>query len=203
MQTHEEHYDEGRPTTPPRSGSRTVQFTPSEAREAFLDFHQQEFHLVVAFLMIYGAVRQDAEDAAQEAFVDAWRLTNRPGGWETIDAPRGWIRKIALRKYYRLQKEGSLSRRIVTELTEIIPRDQAPDHGELTVQTEFVRAVIRELDPDTRIVMAYHIDGFRSAEIARQLGVDSQRIRDLLKKGRKALKARLIALRGNDGRQGK
>jgi RNA polymerase sigma factor (sigma-70 family) len=180
-----------------------VQFTPAEAREAFLDFLQQEYRLVAAFLMICGAMRQDAEDAAQEAFLDAWRLANRPGGWETIDAPRGWIRKVALRKYYRLQKEGSLSRRIVKELTEIIPIDPAPDHGELTVQTEFVRAVIRELDPDTRIVMAYQIDGFRPAEIARQLGVDSQRIRDLIKKGRKDLKARLIALRGRDGRQGK
>jgi RNA polymerase sigma factor (sigma-70 family) len=203
MQTHEEHHDEGRLTKSPRSGSRTVQFTPSEAREAFLDFHQQEYLNVVAFLMITGAVRQDAEDAAQEAFLDAWRLANRPGGWETIDTPRGWIRKVALRKYNRLQKEGSLKRRIVTELTEIIPIDHTPDHGELTVQTEFVRAVIRELDPDTRIVMAYHIDGFRPAEIARQLSVDSQRIRDLIKKGRKDLKARLIALRGHNERQGK
>lgn len=203
MQTHEEHHDEGRSATSPRSGSRTVQFTPSEAREAFLDFHQHEYLNVVAFLMINGAVRQDAEDAAQEAFLDAWQLANRPGGWETIDTPRGWIRKVALRKYYRLQKEGSLKRRIVTELTEIIPIDKAPDHGELAVQTEFVRAVIRELDPDTRIVMAYHIDGFRPAEIARQLSVDAQRIRDLIKKGRKVLKARLIALRGHNERQGK
>ncbi len=197
MTPHEGYRGDDRPLQPSWSGSRTVQFNPTEARKEYLDLHEQEYRPVVAFLMTCGAVIQDAEDAAQEAFLDLWRLTQRPGGWEGIETPRGWIRRVALRKYYRFQKEGGL--RVVMDLTDAYPLDGRDDHSELTVQTEFVRATLRELDADTRIVMAFLIDGFKSAEIARLVGTTDQKVRDLIKKGRKALRTELVALKKNNG----
>jgi RNA polymerase sigma-70 factor (ECF subfamily) len=199
MTPHEGYSGGDRPLQPSWSGSRTVQFNPGEARKAYLDMHEREYRAVVAFLMTCGAVIQDAEDSTQEAFLDLWRLTQRPGGWESIEMPRGWIRRVALRKYYRFQKEGGLRGRVVMDLTDTYPLDERDDHSELTVQTEFVRAILRELDADTRIVMAFLIDGFKSAEIARQVGTTDQKVRDLIKKGRKTLRTELVALRKNNG----
>jgi RNA polymerase sigma factor (sigma-70 family) len=183
-----------------RAASRTVQFTPTEARAAYLDFHQQEFSLVVSFVMTCGAVREDAEDAAQDAFIDLWRLTEQPGGWECIESPRGWIRKVALRKYYRIQKEGSLKNDVVVrELTASLPRHKISDHAELTVMTEFVRSALRDLDLDTRVVMAFTLDDFQPIDIARILNVSDQKIRDQIKKGRRILRVALAPLRESDG----
>lgn len=202
MQSSDEYFRDERFTQSSSHLSGTTQLHPAAIRKSFLDFHQREYAPVIAFLVKCGAMFHDAEDAAQEAFLEAWRLTETPGQWETVEEPRGWIRTVALRKYYRIHREGGrLRSRAVEQITEVIPRDLPLDHGELTIQTEFVRAILRELDADTRVVMAFHIDGFKSAEIARHLGVSSQKIRDLTKKGRKALKEGLLPLRECDGRQ--
>jgi DNA-directed RNA polymerase specialized sigma24 family protein len=69
------------------------------------------------------------------------------------------------------------------------------DHADLTTQGMFVLAELRRLDKDTRTVMAFYIDGFTSVEIARQLKITDQKVRDLVKKGRKTLARRLSPLR--------
>lgn len=188
---------QGDATPQPRmSTSRTVRLKPAKARAAFLDFHQQEYLRVIAFMMTSCLVAQDAEDAVQEAFIDLWRTTQRPGGWESIESPRGWIRTVALRKHYRIiesQKARGIRVPVVADLTE-------PIHSTITVETEFVRSCLRQLDPDTRIVMAFLVDGFKLAEVARHLNISDQKARDLAKKGRKALKVGLVALSGSNGR---
>lgn len=178
------------------------QVTTEAARSSFLDFVSQEYHGVIIFLMKYGAMRQDAEDAAQEAFAEAWRLTKLPAGWDSIKQPRAWIRRVAYRKYAR---PPGLRKRVQSYPVETIA-DNRPaveiNHGDLIIQTEFVRSILRGLDPETRIVMAFHIDGFKPLEIASELGITAQKVYDLTKKGRKALRAGLVvALREQDRRQ--
>ncbi len=182
-------------------GGPTTADTPEEVREAFLDFFQREYGAVIAFLMGYGAVHEDAEDATQDAFVDAWELAKRPGAWFRIANPRAWIRTVALRKYRR--PPGARKRVpsfLVAEVGEPQPLRGIVEHGELTVQTEFVRSVLRDLDHDVRAVLAFSMDGFNSVEIARYLDLTDQHVRDLLKKGRKALRTSLIPLREQHGR---
>lgn len=193
------HFDDGEDLT---SGPITVPYAPEAVREALLDFFQREHAGVIAFLMTYGAIRQDAEDAAQEAFADAWVLTTHPGDWERIAYPRAWIRTVALRKYHR----PAGRRKRVKEILTSAPLDRAGgagtvDHGELAAQTEFVRSILRDLAPDVRAVMAYHVDGFPSVQIACHLNMTDQQVRDLTKKGRRALKAGLGALMERGGRQ--
>ena len=75
-------------------------------------------------------------------------------------------------------------------------------HDELTVQTEFVRSILRELAADVRAVLVFHMDGFSSIEIAHHLGMTDQQVRDLIKKGRKTLRAGMVALEdGGDRRR--
>ncbi len=70
-------------------------------RDRFFEFFDAEYVLVVRFLMRCGASLHDAEDAAQEAFADAWVQMGRDGKWADVAEPRGWIRRVALRKYRR------------------------------------------------------------------------------------------------------
>ena len=56
---------------------------------------------VTGNITVMPASLHDAEDAAQEAFADAWVQMGRDGKWADVAEPRGWIRRVALRKYQR------------------------------------------------------------------------------------------------------
>lgn len=73
----------------------------AEVRAGFLEFFDREYLRVVRFVMRCGASFQDAEDAAQEAFAEAWALTEPPCKWAAVDDPQGWIRAVAVRRYLR------------------------------------------------------------------------------------------------------
>jgi RNA polymerase sigma-70 factor (ECF subfamily) len=185
------------------SGPANDEALRQAAREAFLDFFQAEYEKVIVFLIRYGAIHQDAEDAAQDAFVDAWSLTLQPGAWENVTRPRGWIRVVALRKYHRPTGQR---RPMPGILVADVPEDSrgafdVVTHDELTVQTEFVRSILRDLVADVRAVMAFAMDGFSPVEIAQHLGMTDQQVRDLIKKGRKTLRAGLVVLKEGDRRR--
>lgn len=164
----------------------------TRVRADFLEFYDRQFPYIVRFLIYVGANPQDAENATQEAFIDAWHLTAPPGKWADIEQPDGWIRTVALRKCWRN------SRMIlpVADSQEMPQPDS--DHGELTPQTLAVLDALHSLDLEARAVMAFHMDGFTSVEIAVLLDITDQRARDLLKKARKILRKTLAdTLPGN------
>lgn len=184
-------------------GSTTENFDLEITRADFLDFLHQEYNGAIAVVVMSGATRQDAEEAVQEAFLDAWQVAKKPGEWKMIYNPRGWIRTVALRKY---QRPHGLRRRVSTfpvpDITAHETLNSSTDHSELTVQVEVVRSTLRNLDPTTQTVMALCIDGFSAMEIAVHLDIKVQRVYDLVKKGRKALSdaLELTASREHDRR---
>lgn len=60
-----------------RAGPAVTMYT---MRQAFLEFLDAEYHLVVRFMMRNGAGLCEAEDATQEAFTRGWRKVAR-GQW--------------------------------------------------------------------------------------------------------------------------
>ncbi len=174
---------------------------PDEVRDAILNLWQEEAEKIIAFVILHGATKEQAEDAVQDAFIEAWGLPNIPGEWEKIHNPSGWIRTVAVRKCSRAYRKTS--REVVSELTQPLTQDGPADPGELTVQTQLILAILRRLDADTRLVMSLHIQGYRSVEIAGIMGIDGQKARDLKKKGRKALIAELCAMGELSGWGGK
>lgn len=166
----------------------------AEIRADFLAFYDREYLPVVRFVMRCGAGLQAAEDAVQDAFVDAWALTTRPDAWMAIADPRGWIRRVALRKYRR---PPGKHRRPVTIPVSDLPEMPLPGHSQmdLTNDTLLVVAVLRRLDPEMQAAMAFHLDGFTGPQIASQLGITDQKARDLLKAARKILARDLAGLK--------
>jgi RNA polymerase sigma factor (sigma-70 family) len=143
-------------------------------RTAFLDFYDREWAPVLRFLVRLGASGEDAQDAAQEAFIDLWILMKKPGEWEEIREPRAWIRTVARRKYTR---SGNWRRAPGTVPVAVVPDRPRTDldHGELSAQAQCVRSVLQGLDDDCRVVMAFLLDGFSQIAISRHLGISDQR----------------------------
>jgi RNA polymerase sigma factor (sigma-70 family) len=180
-----------------------ARMTPSEpvaataelggGRAGFVNFYDREYPQVLRFLMRFGASLQAAEDAGQQAFLEAWAMP--PGLWADIADPRAWIRTLALRRYWR---PPGARRRLLTQPLVDRDIDETPQpgegHADLTPGTLFVVDALRSLDSDSRAVMAFHLDGFKAPEIAVQLGITGQQARDLLKKARKILGRKLAGL---------
>ena len=152
-------------------------------RQSVLLLFDQHYHLVVRFVMICGANAQDAEDAAQEAFIEALRRAD-DGRWEAVREPAGWLRRVALRRYQRMIKRNPTFG--LPTYSDTQPTGE-PDPSDLAPATLDVLSALRRLDPNCRAVMAFHLDGFSAAETAAHLQITSQQARDLLKKARREL----------------
>jgi RNA polymerase sigma factor (sigma-70 family) len=165
--------------------------------DKFLDFYEHAKPLVERFLTLSGASREDAQDAAQEAFTEGWLLVRR-GKWtqQEVENPAAWIRQVAYRRYRR--PPGS-RRRIasVPAAPHDLPDHVSADHAEPTVQALTVLGALDQLaDAEARAVIALDIDDMPGPQIAQILGVDEQRVRDLRKKARNHLKRYLPAAPG-------
>jgi RNA polymerase sigma factor (sigma-70 family) len=148
----------------------------------FVGGYTQEFSGLVWFLMSLGASAHEAADVAQTAFTEACPA------WPTIRCPRAWLRQVASRIYYRQLNRAETP-------VESLPDRQGPLSAaaatELRDEARTVLAALASLPPKQREVMAWHIDGFGSAEIAATLHIDPAAVRQNLVKARRNLKKKL------------
>jgi DNA-directed RNA polymerase specialized sigma24 family protein len=191
-------YPAGQPPAPSNDHMDTAARL-GQVRSAWLDFYDSEYLEVVRFVMRAGADLAAAEDAAQEAFVASWELTQEPARWQTIQDQRGWIRTVALRKYRR---PPGPRRRLPLATGADVPDHPDPGHdpAELTAQTLLVLQALHRLEEGTRTAMAFHLDGFPARIIADRMdqlghaGITEQKVRDLLQKARRHLRRDLARL---------
>ena len=161
-----------------------------QVRTEWISFYDTHYHRVVRFVMYNGASQEDAHDAAQEAFIESWALmSSNPGRWQAITGKEAWIRTVALR---RCRRPSGPRKRPLTAGDEIpdLP-DPGPGHEELTVQAQEVLRALRALDEEARTVMAFDLDEIATADIARELDITQQRVRDVKKRARTILKQEL------------
>jgi RNA polymerase sigma factor (sigma-70 family) len=161
-----------------------------QVRAEWVDFFDAHYHRVVRFLMHNGASLADAQDAAQEAFIESFQLMSQsPERWAAVTGKPTWIRTVALRRYRR---PPGPRRRPLTVGDAIPDRPVlGPGHDELTVQAHLVLQALQALDEEARAVMAFDLDGIPAADTAGALGVTQQRVRDIRKKARTVLKQEL------------
>jgi RNA polymerase sigma factor (sigma-70 family) len=171
-------------------GAGSVAPKKTAGLSAFVEFYDREYHLVVRFVMNCGASLAAAEDAAQDAFLDAWKLMSISGKWATVDDPRGWIRTVALNKYRRptgFRKTPPTILHPIMDDTE----DAQVNLVDLSASALHVIDALRGLEPELQAVMAFDLDGFTAAEAGRYLSLTDQQVRDRRKKARKILAGNL------------
>jgi RNA polymerase sigma factor (sigma-70 family) len=150
---------------------------------------ESQYHKVIRFVIYMGASHSDAQDAAQEAFCEALSLArNKPDEWLGMapKAKQAWIRTVASRRYLRPAGPRVQPLTVTSE----IPDRPAPGPGHATaiIEKQEVLRALRSLPEEERSVAAFDIDDIPTADIARELDISEQRVRDIRKKYRAKLK---------------
>lgn len=177
------------PARPPkavaRGGPVEDLVATAERRQPVLMLFEQQYHPVVRFVTFCGASDQDAQDATQEAFIEALRRAD-DGRWTLVSNPEGWLRRVALHRYRRMIRRDPARSRPLTPDEDRMPTSE-PGPSDLAPETVDTLCALRRLPPDCRVVLAFHLDGFSSVEVAAFLDITPQQARDLLKKARRLL----------------
>lgn len=153
----------------------------------FNEFFRREIAALVAFLIKTGFRRHDAEDAAAEAMTRAYER------WESLDAPRGWVRTTA---YNFAVNQAKRAHDNVARCVAGGWCDSENDHVDQSVVLYEQHQVLRMLallPPRQRLIMSWHLDGFSIAEIAEQENMPSATVRSTLRHARTRLKAEYLA----------
>jgi RNA polymerase sigma-70 factor (ECF subfamily) len=139
--------------------------------------------------------RQMAEDATQQAFLQAWRAAST---FEADKDPAPWLATITRRVAIDIQR--SEARRPSTSL-EVTSADEPalvslPPSPEAVWETWQVREAIDALQPEEReVVRLQHIEGHSQSEIAAQLGVALGTVKSRSHRAHQHLATRLKHLR--------
>jgi RNA polymerase sigma factor (sigma-70 family) len=146
----------------------------------FTLFYTADMPKLVGFLIVQGARSSVAADLAQDAMTEAYRQ------WDTIDAPRAWVRMVASRKWWRWARREHMEvpQDELSESSTLLSPEQS---AEIEHQHAFLK-MVRELPQAQRQVMAWTYDGYFPTEIAALLGKDPATVRSLLRTAREALK---------------
>jgi RNA polymerase sigma factor (sigma-70 family) len=136
-----------------------------------------------------------AEDATQQAFVQAWQAADR---FESDRELAPWLATIARRVAIDIHRRES--RRAAEALADVPEADPAlvtmPAGLEQWYEAWQVRQAIDQLSPDEReVVRLQHLEGFTHAEIAERLGVPAGTVKSRSHRAHQRLAIQLRALR--------
>jgi RNA polymerase sigma-70 factor (ECF subfamily) len=147
----------------------------------FDQFFVDEFRKIVRTVMLAGAGFEDASDAVHEAMI----LAHARFG--SLDRPAAWVRRVAVRIYTR-KAVRALQVRRREQLAAQGGKPAQPDDDSLV---DVVRAVLEDLPPVQRMVLALTIDGYTPAEIASIVDRLPATVRTNLRHARRAMAAGL------------
>ncbi len=132
-----------------------------------------------------------AEDVAQEAFVEAWRDLPRLRDPARVGS---WIAGIARNLAHRWERHTARRRRREATAMQAPPEIVATPHDS-TVEREtrtLVREALAEIPEAYReVLVLYYMQGHSVAEVANGLGVSEDVVKQRLSRGRRALRASL------------
>ncbi|MFC0436735.1 RNA polymerase sigma factor [Kutzneria buriramensis] len=150
---------------------------PDTTAEEFAGFYRATTKPLAAFLLKLGATLPEAADIAQDTMAKAFQQ------WHSIEHPKAWAHRVASREFIRLRVNGRES-----------PVDPLPAgpllRGDEVAGWELRHDLIRGMDllsPRQRQVIAWKLAGYEPAEIAEELGLTGDAVRQHLLRARRTL----------------
>jgi RNA polymerase sigma factor (sigma-70 family) len=153
----------------------------------FDDFFARTFPRVRALAIMLSGNSPDADDAVQNAYVEALRRWDRV---RTHDDPRAWVILVMKQRLGRLARERRRQETLALRLP--VPVSAGPEQ---TAEAREVLAALATLpQPQRAALVLYCLHGHRHQEIAEMLGLRAVTVRVNLHRARQALRHRLGAL---------
>ncbi|WP_229022890.1 RNA polymerase sigma factor [Actinomarinicola tropica] len=150
-----------------------------------LDFDDCFRHHYARLVRSLGAGADGAEEAVQEAFVEAhlrWRTVSR------LDDPVGWVRRVAIRRILNQNRSLLRRTRAVGRLADGARRAEGPP----SLPDDGLAAAIRRLPVRQRIALVlHHLDGLPVREVADAMGVAEGTVKSQLHDARANLRTML------------
>lgn len=138
-------------------------------------------------IVLLGGRPEEAEDAAQRAFEDAFRK------WDTVRTPTAWVRVAARNHFVKGRtRERGLQRRAI-ELHQMMRLEDETDQDLIAqwVDLNWIEQVLAELPSGQRQIVRYVFDGLSTKQIAELLGKNEPNVRSHLRHARNRVKERL------------
>jgi RNA polymerase sigma factor (sigma-70 family) len=169
---------------------------PAEEKARFEDFYREWRAYVREVAVRYVCCREDAEEAADDAFLRVWR----DGFWRKIRNPRAYLAVAARWAASRMRTRPTvaLTRAAASRLVAPHP---LPD--ELTAHRERRRALeeaISRLPERCAIVMGMVRQGLSHRKIALRLGISTKGVEKQAARGRRLLAQRMSPFEDGGGR---
>lgn len=123
-------------------------------KQAFAKIIDMFYGLVVCYLMKRGNQLQDAEDIAQETFLNAYKKINQ---YKNTGSFPGWLLKIAKNLYIdKLRKEKNKASSVESGLIEMLAKNnEAPE--EIVLKKEQVKEIFAKLTPKEQLLLELRI----------------------------------------------
>lgn len=144
---------------------------------------QQSYASIVRALVLAGGSLTAAEDATQEAFIQACLRWNRVSRY---DNPGAWVRRVAINKLRNAHRSRLRGDAAMQRMSADAPVP-SPDEGDSDLL-----AALRRLPYKQRLcAVLFFVEGLSTAEVAETMGITQGSVSQHLNRARTALRAYL------------
>jgi RNA polymerase sigma-70 factor (ECF subfamily) len=168
------------------------------AQHSFTELVERHAHLVYRIALAVTRNPHDAEDVAQETFLQLYRGDR----WEQIEDQQGYLARVAWRLAVRRRSSQARSQELPQQMVSL---DASPEESAIDAELEaWLHARIDRLPEKLRQPLALAALGeLKLVEIARILGIPEGTVRRRIHTARQKLKQELIEQRGGSHEQRK
>ena len=141
-----------------------------------------------------------AEDAAQEAFLEAYPNLHKVYGPEAFP---GWFKRIVFKHCDRILRRKKLASTQLEDADLVAATDGDPESAAEARELEAeIREAVESLPPTTRsAVTLFYVSDYSQREICEFLGIPATTLKSRMHRGRKQLQERMIDMVEQDLRQ--
>ncbi|WP_433533250.1 sigma-70 family RNA polymerase sigma factor [Micromonospora sp. CA-263727] len=157
---------------------------PAGRQRDFATFFACTYPSMLAQAIMLCGDRADAEDATQEAFVEAYRVWDRVAGY---DAPEAWIRRVMVQRLWKVYRKRRTGQERLLHLP--VPAQASPEQ---TAEAREVLRLLATLPPRQRMTLAlFSLEGWSQQEIATTLRMTRGGVAANVAKARQTLREAL------------